>query len=96
MNDITQHVHADPVDAPKKRGRPPGAKSPLDVGRKRLREIADAASRPKGAADALAHLIAAGRLLRAAVKDRVDSFEDDELLSAALAMHESAERMVKS
>lgn len=89
MNDVAQQPE---IEQPKKRrGRQPGSKNKVDG--KKLREIAAGARKPK-AGDPLAQLIAAGRLLRAAVKDRVDAYEDDELLAAALSMHEAAERAV--
>lgn len=90
MNAITEPVEQQ--EAPKKRrGRPP--KTAFDVGRKKLKEIADRAAKPSGALD---QYVKAGRLLRAAVRDRVDAVDDDELLAAALALHESAETFVKA
>jgi len=52
--------------------------------------------RPTVTKKALQHLVASGKLLRAAIRSNVEGFESNEELMDALAMQESAEELARA
>lgn len=79
--------------------KPTGSRSAPNVDRKKLRDIAAKAKEPPDESMsglAVANLLAAGDLLRATLIEQVTGLDENPMIKSALALHESAERLVRA